>query len=182
MNNEKVLFAYDYALKMSYKFQTVRYLKEDLVHDLILYILENPERLEEMTYIKSFVYRHLKWNRSNFQQRLKNKRVFNIIDKPIDILEGESSYLDSTDCGQLQSIEDLIDLTYTKEFLKTLKQPSKSIIGRGKHSRGQGQQIFDFLIEGFNSAEISEKLNISQRAVNKSISSTRKKLNNYFRK
>ena len=168
MNIEKLLFAYKYAVKISRKFQSPRYLKEDMVQDFILFVIENPKYLEEIVYLKSFVYRNLKWNRSNFVKRLENRKCFNYVDKPIEHLESESNYLDLNDFGQITSLEDFTEISIINEFM------------RHKITE-QSAKVFELSMLGYSPNQIGSLSNMTRGSVNCSVKRTRKKVREYFK-
>jgi RNA polymerase sigma factor (sigma-70 family) len=174
MNTAKLLEIYEYANKIAYRFERLRYLRRDLVHDVILSLLEEPERLNDIQYIKSYIFRSMKWKRNDLHKSPYSQRTDNFIDKPIDALEGHTentTWLDLREEKVIHCSECLTDLHIVKEHISSKE-----------FSKGNTRDIFHLMLQGFKPEEIAKKLNITQHAVNQSVCNTRKKLNKHFRK
>jgi DNA-directed RNA polymerase specialized sigma24 family protein len=177
MNTAKLLEIYEYANRIGNRFRSPRYSKQDMVQDLILFVLENPQYLEEIIYIRSFVYRNLRWNRCNFVKKAENKKVFNYIDKPIESLEKEVSFLDGLVTQQISDIEAHSELSIIDQYL-TSKDFNKS----SNSNTGRTKEVFDLMLKGFTPDQIGSQVKMTRGSVNCSVKTTRKKLNKHFRK
>lgn len=168
--NPKLMQAYEYANSIAYRFEKIRCFRKDLVHEVILNLLEQPEKLDSIVYVKSFIYRLMKWKRSDMKRSNYERRTDNIIDSPIESIEN-SSWLDLNNQVALNCSECHTDIEIVKDYIETKE-----------FSKGNTREIFNLMLLGFTPKEISQKLNIGQHSVNQSVCNTRIKLNNYFRK
>jgi RNA polymerase sigma factor (sigma-70 family) len=174
LDNQKLLKIYAYANKISYRFEKLRFLRMDLVHEVILSLLEQPDKLNSILYPRSYVYRLMKWKRNDLLKSNQVKRTDNFIDSPIDSAEAceeNTNWLDVHPQYNLNCSECHTDIEIVKDYIETKE-----------FSKGNTREIFKLMLDGYSPKEISQKLNIGQHSVNQSVCNTRIKLNNHFRK
>lgn len=173
MDTEKLLFAYNYANKIAYRFEKMRYLRKDLVHEVILKLLEEPSKLDNIKHIKSWVYRSMRWKNLDMRKSNQERRTDNLIDCPIEYVENDSylSWLDINFQYNLNCSECHTDIQIIRDYIEYEKFTSN------KNTR----EVFNLMLLGYKPADIASKLNITQQTVNHLVCHTRAKLNQHFR-
>lgn len=172
---EKLLMIYEYAVKNAYRFERIKYYRKDLVHDIILYCLENKDKVEEINHIPSWTYQVMMWRKKNERKRARNR--FEIGFDNTSEEYSESTIEEGYAGNQIINVEAKLDTITIFDFIKSDKFKGKQ---NNKKSVDNTINIFMKYLEGYSPEEISKEFGIKRTSVNTSTNNTRNKIRKEF--
>jgi DNA-directed RNA polymerase specialized sigma24 family protein len=158
--NDKVKFAYEYALTNAYRFESNRYYRKDLVHDVMLDLLADKDKFMEIRFLKSWVYRAMKWKTQDYR-KIRYSDIVSFTNANFDIEQHKGN-----------AIHDTYSYIDSSNILSYVRSKTFST----NNNKGNTVNIFEKALEGYKYSEIASELNVSTHAVRTSLSNTRKKI------